>query len=403
MLKGAPRLPNDESSHPVAFCVSDTVCVPTWLPLTNTEKLTALPPLVCALAGSAKHAAVSAPRLRWRKSPRVPDIPDIRDIRDEYRIILGGAGWIDRPGRGRLRLDGADAGVFLQALVSNDVTRVGPGQGIYATYLTPNGRMLADFEIYRRPDAWFLGLAAERATAIAQRLDQSIFSEDVQVADVTSTFAELVVVGGRAAAALTDALSVTTAGLEALGELGQVELDEGFIARAGDSKLPMFAVVVPGARRRDVIERLEAAGVRTISTALVEALRIDAGRPRFGADMTEETIPLEAGLLDRAISTTKGCYVGQEIVIRILHRGGGRVARRLVTLSFDEPPSGTPPAGTPLYDGDKNIGQLTSVSASPATANLIALGYVHRDLAEVGREVLVGDTGIRATVTSFAR
>ena len=181
-------------------------------------------------------------------------------------------------------------------------------------------------------------------------------------------------VGGNAAERLADALSVTTAELDALGELGQLDCDEGFIARSGDSKLPMFTIVVPVARRRDVIERLEAAGVRAVSAALVEALRIDAGRPRFGADMTEETIPLEAGLLERAISTTKGCYVGQEIVIRILHRGGGRVAKRLVTLSFDEPQNGAPPSGTPLFDGDKNIGQLTSVSPSLTGSNLIALG-----------------------------
>ena len=137
--------------------------------------------------------------------------------------------------------------------------------------------------------------------------------------------------------------------------------------------------------------------MRIVSAALIEALRIDAGRPRFGADMTEETIPLEAGLLDRAISTTKGCYVGQEIVIRILHRGGGRVAKRLVTLSFDEPRNGIRRPVRRSSTSDKNIGQLTSVSPSLTTANLIALGYVHRDLAEEGREVLVGDTGIRAT------
>lgn len=293
--------------------------------------------------------------------------------------------------------------MFLQALLSNDVTRVEPGHGVYATYLTPNGRMLADFEIFRRPDAWLLGLAAERARPIAERLDQSIFSEDVRVLDVTETLAEIVVVGGIATERLADALSMTSADLDTLGELGQRDYDEGFIARSGDAKLPMFTVVVPVARRGEVIARLEAAGVRSVGTALVDALRIDAGRPRFGADMTEETIPLEAGLLERAISTTKGCYVGQEIVIRILHRGGGRVVKRLVTLSFDEPQNGAPPPGTPLFDGGKNIGQLTSVSPSLTESHLIALGYVHRDLAEEGREVAVGDTDTRATVTGFAR
>jgi tRNA-modifying protein YgfZ len=330
-------------------------------------------------------------------------VPDVPDIKDEYRIILEGAGWIDRPGRGRLRLDGADVRDFLQALVSNDVTRVETGSGMYATYLTPNGRMLADLEIYRRPDGWLLGLAAERVTPIAERLDQSIFSEEVRVTDVTPQLAEIIVVGGAAPLRLADVLSVPVAELDTLGELEQIDCDDGFIARAGDSTLPMFTLVIPIDRRRGIIDRLEAAGVRAVSGTFVEALRIEAGRPRFGVDMTEETIPLEAGLLERAISTTKGCYVGQEIVIRILHRGGGRVAKRLVTLSFDEPSSGTPRPGTGLFDGDKNIGQLTSVSSSLTSSGLIALGYVHRDLAEEGRQVLVGDTGTTATVTGFGR
>jgi folate-binding protein YgfZ len=330
-------------------------------------------------------------------------VPDIPHIRDEYRIILDGAGWTDRPGRGRLRLEGADAASFLQALVSNDVTRVEPGQGVYATYLTPNGRMLADLEVYRRPDAWLLALAAERATPVAERLDQSIFSEDVRVYDVTSAFAEIVVVGGAAAARLAEALPVTAVRLDALSELGQIEWRDGFIARIADSTLPMFTIVVPIDRSQDAMGCLEGAGVQAISGSLVEALRIEAGRPRFGVDMTEETIPLEAGLLDRAISTTKGCYVGQEIIIRILHRGGGRVAKRLVTLSFDASPNGSPAPGTPLFDGDKPIGQLTSVSPALTSQHLIALGYVHRDLAEKGRQIVVGDTGRVATVTGFAR
>jgi folate-binding protein YgfZ len=172
--------------------------------------------------------------------------------------------------------------------------------------------------------------------------------------------------------------------------------------RRGDSTLPMFAIVVPTTGRDEAIERLEAAGVDGVSSELLEALRVEAGRPRFGLDMTEETIPLEAGILDRAISTTKGCYVGQEIVVRVLHRGGGRVARRLVTLSFSTHSNAMPPPGTPLFDGDRHIGQVTSVAPSLTSSGLMALGYVHRDLAEQGRHVSVGDAGVRATVTGFA-
>jgi folate-binding protein YgfZ len=324
-------------------------------------------------------------------------------IQDEYRIIVHDAGWADRPGRGYLRLEGADAGSFLQSLVSNDVSNLEAGEGRYATYLTPNGRMLTDLEIHRQPAFWLLGLEAERAAPIAGRLDQSIFSEDVRVADVTTELAEMVVVGGEAAARVATALSVPVERLDMLAELAHIEWQQGFIARLGDSNLPMFKIVVSIEVRREVIDRLDAAGVRPVSQALLEALRIDAGRPRFGADMTEDTIPLEAGLLERAISTTKGCYVGQEIVIRVLHRGGGRVAKRLVVLSFAAPVGGPPPPGTVLLEGSKRVGELTSVSPSPTSPNIIALGYVHRDLAEEGRELVVGDTGATAIVTGIAR
>lgn len=324
------------------------------------------------------------------------------DIQDEYRIILHDAGWADRPGRGHLRLDGADAGSFLQALLSNDVSQLEAGEGVYASYLTPNGRMLTDLEVVRRPAFWLLGLEAERAGPVADRLDQSIFSEDVRVATMTTELAEIVVVGGESAARLAAALSVAVERLAALRELAQIDWHDGFVTRRGDSKLPMYSIVVPIAGRGETIDRLEASGIGVVSPELLEALRIEAGRPRFGPDMTEETIPLEAGLLARAISTIKGCYVGQEIIIRVLHRGGGRVARRLVTLSFDALPTGTPPPGTPLRDGERSIGLLTSVSPSLSSTGLIALGYVHRDFAEEGRQVAVGETGVQATVTGFA-
>ena len=322
-------------------------------------------------------------------------------IQDEYRIILDGAGWADRVGRGHLRLEGADGGSFLQALVSNDVSRVEAGEGVYASYLSPNGRMLTDLEMFRRPTFWLLGLEAERAAPIAERLDQSIFSEDVRVADVTAEVAELVIVGRAAAARLAAALSVPVERVEALREFAQLDWQDGFVTRRGDSRLPMYSIVVPATRRGEAVERLEATGVAVVSNELLEALRIEAGRPRFGADMTEETIPLEAGLLDRAISTTKGCYVGQEIVIRVLHRGGGRVAKRLVMLSFHSRDQATPLPGTALVDGEQRIGYLTSVSPSPTTSHLIALAYVQRERAEIGQQVTVVPDH-QATVMAFA-
>ena len=291
---------------------------------------------------------------------------------------------------------------FLQAIVTNDVSRLAVGQGAYAAYLTPQGRMLTDFELYRRPAAVVASVAPGLAAALAARLDQLVFSEDVHVADESATTAEVLVIGGRSAELVAEAFDLDVATLSGLAELSQVDWQDGFVARAGESLLPSFRVIAPAIRRPEIVSRFDAAGLGAMSPALVEGLRIEAGRPEFGADMTAETIPLEAGLLERAISTTKGCYIGQEVIVRILHRGGGRIAKRLAILRID-PADAAPRRGTRLECVGREVGYLTSVASSPSDGGTIALGYVLRDLAREGQRFdLVGGSGT-ATVTGFAR
>jgi folate-binding protein YgfZ len=115
--------------------------------------------------------------------------------------------------------------------------------------------------------------------------------------------------------------------------------------------------------------------------------------------MDEETIPLEAGIESRAISFTKGCYVGQEVIIRVMHRGHGRVARKLVGLTlYGEQ---VPDAGATIRSGDREIGQVTSSTASPALRHPIALGYVHRDFLEPGTKVTIDDQSAEVTALPF--
>jgi len=323
----------------------------------------------------------------------------VTSITDQYRTIISAAGWADCSARGRLRFAGTDAVPFLQALVSNDVSRLTPGEGVYATYLTPHGRMVADLELYRRADGIVASVAPGLGESLAKRFDQLIFSEDVRVTDESTRTTELVVVGAEAPRLLGDALGVNEDALSRLGELGHMDFSEGFVARTGEALLPIFKVFTEVEKQLSVVDRLVAQGMINISDDLVDALRVEAGRPRFGVDMTDETIPLEAGLLERGISTTKGCYVGQEIVIRVLHRGGGRVARRLVTVSFDASDA-VPQAGARLEHHGHEVGKLTSVAHSPSQDRWLGLGYVHRDAAEIGNELAAGST--RGTITGFA-
>jgi len=328
----------------------------------------------------------------------------VTSIVDQYRITRDRAGWTDRSGRGLLRIDGRDARQFLQALVTNDIARLTRGDGIYAAYLTAQGRMIADLEIYHRGEALMAAVAPGVADSVATRLDASIFTEDVRVSDVTSTLADLLIVGAAAPAIVGHVLDLDEAAVAALSELSQVDAADGFVVRSGEAPLDAFRLIVSADARERVASRLEAAGAHRMSDGLVDAMRVAAGRPAFGIDMTDQTIPLEAGLLDRGISTSKGCYVGQEIIIRILHRGSGRVAKRLVMLAWS-PADGTRPGpGTALVHESRTVGHLTSVAPSLTGDGLIGLGYVSRDLAVVGQTVGLGETAAsEATITGLAR
>jgi folate-binding protein YgfZ len=324
----------------------------------------------------------------------------VNDITSQYRITADGAAWAEKSQRGRLRFDGRDRMSFLHALVSNDVEQVEPGAGVYAVYLTPQGRLLADLRLYNRGDFLVADVPASEAVSLAARFDGSIFSEDVRVTDVSVEIAHLAVAGGHAADAIARAFKLDPGAVRALPLLSQLDAPGVFVARTDDAELPSFDVFVES--RTDVIASLEAAGAVAVSEDVFEVLRIEAGHPAFGKDMTSETIPLEAGLVDRAISTTKGCYVGQEVIIRVLHRGGGRVVKRLVRLSFETGPDVSSVPGARLFVDSRDIGQLTSVAFSPSRGRFIALGYVHRDAAEIGRRVTVGAEGIEAEVVGFA-
>ncbi len=221
---------------------------------------------------------------------------------------------------------------------------------------------------------------------------------------MSATTAQLVVIGAKAADVVSRAFGGEALAIASLPPLAHVNVGDTLIARTDDVALPAFEVFVPSAARDASVASLESAGAAAIDEALVDALRIDAARPAFGVDMTEETIPLEAGLLERAISTTKGCYVGQEVIVRVLHRGGGRVARRLVQLEFGPDASGAPAEGTALFADGHETGRVTSAAFSPRTGRVVALGYVHRDVAAIGNAVVAhtNDGERAATIARLA-
>jgi folate-binding protein YgfZ len=314
------------------------------------------------------------------------------------------AAFVDRSDRGRITVAGKDRASYLHALFTNDIVALKAGQGCYAAYLTPQGRMITDVWVYQLGDVILLTMGGDVRDALLARLDQLIFSEDVRLEDVTETFAQVAVVGPQSAAIVAGIITGTRAVvLSALGDHENVpgECDGGraIVTRVTDLGEPGFELYFERRHLEAVTAELRRLEVAELDGAAAEAIRIEAGVPRFHRDMDEGTIPLEAGIESRAISQTKGCYVGQEVIVRVLHRGHGRVARRLVGLRLHG--AQEPASGAVVTVGDREAGRVTSAAFSPALRQPIALAYLHRDFVEPGTQVSVAGTAAEVTALPF--
>jgi len=314
------------------------------------------------------------------------------------------AAFFDRSHRGRIVVSGTERASYLQGLLTNDIVALKAGQGCYAAYLTAQGRMIADLHVYELGDVMMLTMIGGVKDGVMAKLDQFIFSEDVQLGDVSDTFAQVAIVGPAAATTVASLLGGVSA--DALGEMAEHGNARGgwaggaaIVTRITDTGEPGFDLYVERAQAGALIAALQEAGVVELDEPTAEAVRIESGVPLFGRDMDEETIPLEAGIESRAISFSKGCYVGQEVIIRVLHRGHGRVARKLVGLTLDG--DQVPDAGAAIRSGDRDVGHVTSSTVSPALKRSIALAYVHRDFLEPGTKVTVGEQSAEVTTLPF--
>ena len=327
-------------------------------------------------------------------------------LHDDYTAIREGAAIGAISPRRHLAVAGDDRASYLQGLLTNDIVALTPGTGCYAAWLTPQGRMLTDMHVLESGGMILLDLPAEQAAPTLARLEQFIFTEDVRVGSMADVLTGVWVHGPLAAHVLERTLD--GAPLDGWGNYRHTQLEfrgePVSVARIDQLSVPGYGVYLERTREALLIEALQAAGASVVAAEAIEAARIEAGYPVFGVDMTDVTIPLEAGIEDRAISLTKGCYVGQEVIIRVLHRGGGRVAKRLVALRIGTPEGGphTPPRGAQLFAGEREIGEVTSAAESPRLG-AIALGYVHRDFVAPGTQVEVGTDAGRVPATVTAR
>ena len=318
------------------------------------------------------------------------------NLADGYRVIQEQAAIGAVAPRVQIAVAGQDRAAYLQGLLTNDIQVLTPGTGCYSAWLSPQGRMLTDMHVLESGGMMLLDVPAGTIDATIQRLEQFIFTEDVRVGSLAESMGGVWLHGPRAAHVLERVIEGAR-GLSEWPEYRHTQFEfrdsPVSVVRISQLGVPGFCVYVERARMSALDSALTGAGGAGVPAEAIAAARIEAAYPVFGVDMTEETIPLEAGIEARAISFTKGCYVGQEVIIRVLHRGHGRVAKKLVSLRIA---GGRPDRGAKLFAGEREIGMLTSVADSPRSGT-IALGYAHRDFLSPGTEIEVETPSGRAS------
>jgi folate-binding protein YgfZ len=321
-------------------------------------------------------------------------------VEEEYWALKESASLLDLSHRGRLLVRGRDAPRFLHGMVTNEVKAMEVGRGNYAFFLDVHGRILADARILRLgPQAYLVDCEPRCIEAIRQTLRKHIIADQVVVEDAGAPEACLAVEGPCALEVLRDAIGFDPPHMLPLEHL-ELPDDPLRIVRASISGQIGYWILASAERLARVWDQGRRAGAalgaRPVGFAATEICRIEAGLPRHGADMDEKTLPQETGQM-HAISFTKGCYLGQEIVERI--RSRGQVHRRLVGLLFEGKQDAR--AGMEIRAGDQGIGNVTSAAYSFGLRRTIALGMVRREFAEPGTSVLAGELAAEVASLPF--
>ncbi len=298
----------------------------------------------------------------------------------EYDLVRETVGAVDRSDRAQFAVRGGEAADFLQGQVSNDVEALAPGSGCYATILTAKGKLRSDLRILRGEDFFLLDTEAIGHAVVAHMLRTYSLGRDVSFEELTADHTILSLVGPGADALADPAPGPDEHSFTDTGSGLWVRTDLGLDLLCASSRLDEWR------------ERL---GVEPVSDETAECVRIESGRPRLGYDMDAETMPQEAGINERAVSFTKGCYVGQETVARLHYRG--KPNRHLRGLRLSQPGE----RGAPVALAEKPVGRLGSTCVSPALGP-IALAVIRRE-AGPGTTVDVDGAPAEVVALPFAR
>lgn len=326
------------------------------------------------------------------------------DTRLEYAAVReAGAGLSDLSSRGRMLVSGTEAVQFLNGLITNDMKTLAVNQWMPAAFPNVHGRLIASVRVAHLKDegadkkicpTFLIDTEAATHETVRKNIERFTLAGDFRVSDVTGQTAQISVQGKKAAELVRSVLGEAVAVIESNGVC---VIDEITVVRATHTAEDGFDLIVNADEANSLWEALQNAGARPVGYEALETLRIEAGVPRYGIDMDETNVVTETGL-DEAVSYTKGCYVGQEIIARIKYRG--HVAKKLSGLLFEQMVEAEAGATVKSTDG-KEIGRITSITYSPGLQRTIALGYLKYDYLASGTSVKVGDQHLPAQVTEL--
>ncbi len=333
------------------------------------------------------------------------------DLLFEYAAVRegGGVGLIDLSARGRILVSGTEAIQFLNGLITNDMKTLSENYWMPAAFPNVQGRLIASVRVTRLKDdatgkkafpAFLIDTEAATHERVLKTIERFTLAGDFRVNDITNQTAQLTLQGKKAANIIRSVAGEEAAGLPANGAI-QITWQQSDVTvmHATHTTEDGFDLIANADQASSLWDALQRAGARPVGYEALEILRMEAGLPRYGVDMDESNVVTEAAR-DDAVSYTKGCYVGQEIIARIKYRG--HVAKKLSGVLFEQPAKLE--VGALIKSGDdKEIGRITSATYSPHLGRTIALGYLKYDYVASGTEVkvIVGDETLPAEVTEL--
>ena len=353
---------------------------------------------------------MKTPLAAWHKAQgaglindRGIELPErFTDPLQEYQAVREKAGLIDLSFRVQVRMTGEDRVSFLQGMVSNDVKALHPGDGCAATLLTEQGRIVADLRVYALDTYFLLDVDARVKEKMIEALSHFIVADDVEMEDLSEQQVTLALQGPVASQVLAAAgipISLTKGFQHGEATLASTSVR---IIRASDTGEDGYEILAPSAQAELIWQTLLQAGAPLglcpVGLTALNTLRVEAGIPWYGLDMDEGRIVLEVGL-EHALSFSKGCYLGQEVIERATARG--HVNRKLMGLLVQG--ETLPASGDKLFHDSQEAGWVTSAVVSPRLGRPIALGYVRREYQAPGTQLRVDRQGtpVLAEVTAL--